>query len=135
MRSGCPINLTLERLGDKWSLIVVRDIMFGRRHFRELLERSPEGIASNILADRLKKLVVAGLLTTAPDPTHRQRTIYSLTEAAIDLVPVLAALGAWGNKHMPVAPKPAERAAKLDDPAHCQTVMDALRATHIEGNI
>ena len=54
-RSGCPINLTLEILGDRWSLIIIRDIMFGnRRHFRELLQKSEEGIASNILADRLK---------------------------------------------------------------------------------
>jgi len=54
-RSGCPINLTLEALGDRWSLIVIRDLMFGnRRHFRELLTRSEERIASNILADRLK---------------------------------------------------------------------------------
>ena len=55
-RSGCPINLTLEMLGDRWSLIVIRDIMFGnRRYYRELLNNSEEGIASNILADRLKK--------------------------------------------------------------------------------
>jgi DNA-binding HxlR family transcriptional regulator len=63
-RSGCPINLTVEALGDRWSLIVIRDVMFGdRRHFRELLSRSEEGIASNILAARLKHLVEAGLLT------------------------------------------------------------------------
>ena len=69
-RSGCPINLTLEMLGDRWSLIVIRDMMFGdRRHFRELLAGSEEGIASNILADRLKRLVAAGLLTRADDPT------------------------------------------------------------------
>ena len=57
-RSGCPINLTVQALGDRWSLVVIRDIMFGnRRHFRELLAASEEGIASNILADRLKRLV------------------------------------------------------------------------------
>ena len=61
-RSGCPINLTLEVLGDRWSLLVIRDIMFGnRRHFRELLTGSEEGIASNILADRLQRLVDDGL--------------------------------------------------------------------------
>ncbi|WP_439632432.1 winged helix-turn-helix transcriptional regulator, partial [Shinella sp.] len=60
-RSGCPINLTLEILGDRWSLIVLRDMMFGnRRHFRELLTKSEEGIASNILADRLRRLVEEG---------------------------------------------------------------------------
>src|SRR5260370_19921129 len=90
-RSGCPINLTLEMLGDRWSLIVVRDIMFGnRRHYRELLNQSEEGIASNILADRLKRLVEAGLLTRRDDPTHRQKAIYRLTEPSIQLVPLLA---------------------------------------------
>src|ERR1051326_4479630 len=96
IRSGCPINLTLEVLGDRWSLIVIRDVMFGnRRHFRELLTRSEERIASNILADRLKRLVDSGLLTRRDDPTHRQKAIYSLTEPAIRLVPLLAQMGAW----------------------------------------
>ena len=65
-RSGCPINLTLEMLGDRWSLIVIRDVMFGnRRHFRELLTQSEEGIASNILAARLKRLVAAGPVSSS----------------------------------------------------------------------
>jgi HxlR-like helix-turn-helix protein len=65
-RSGCPINLTLKALGDRWSLIVIRDLMFGnRRHFRELLTRSEERIASNILADRLRRLEKAGLVSVA----------------------------------------------------------------------
>src|SRR5215467_9056797 len=90
-RSGCPINLTLEVLGDRWSLIIIRDIMFGnRRHFRELLQNSEEGIASNILADRLKRLLERGLLTRADDPTHKQKAVYSLTEMAIELVPIFA---------------------------------------------
>ena len=77
LRSGCPINLTLETLGDRWSLIVIRDVMFGnRRHFRVLLNESEEGIASNILADRLKRLVAAGLLSKAEDPTHKQLIPY-----------------------------------------------------------
>src|SRR3546814_17156459 len=97
-RSGCPINLTLEMLGDRWSLIVVRDIMFGnRRHFRELLNRSEEGIASNILADRLKRLVAAGLLDRRDDPTHRQKAILSLTAPAIPPVPRLAQMRAGGR--------------------------------------
>jgi DNA-binding HxlR family transcriptional regulator len=87
-RSGCPINLTLEALGDRWSLIVIRDLMFGnRRHFRELLTRSEERIASNILADRLTRLEKAGLGSRRDDPSHKQKVIYSLTEASIALVP------------------------------------------------
>ena len=103
-RSGCPINLTLEMLGDRWSLIVIRDIMFGnRRHFRELLTQSEEGIASNILADRLKRLVENGLLSRRDDPSHKQKAIYSLTEPAIRLVPLLAQMGAWGRRHTPAS--------------------------------
>jgi DNA-binding HxlR family transcriptional regulator len=116
IRSGCPINLTLEALGDRWSLIVIRDIMFGnRRHFRELLAGSIEGIASNILADRLKRLVAEGLLTRTGDPTHKQKAIYSLTGKAIELVPLLVAMGAWGRRHMPVTPELAVRAQLLED--------------------
>jgi DNA-binding HxlR family transcriptional regulator len=89
-RSGCPINLTLEALGDRWSLIVIRDLMFGnRRHFRELLTRSEERIASNILADRLTRLEKAGLVSRRDDPSHKQKVIYSVTEASIALVPLL----------------------------------------------
>ena len=95
-RSGCPINLTLEALGDRWSLIVIRDLMFGnRRHFRELLTRSEERIASNILADRLTRLEKAGLVSRRDDPSHKQKVIYSLTEASIALVPLLAHMGGW----------------------------------------
>ena len=94
-KSGCPINLSMQVLGDRWSLVVIRDMMFGnRRHFRELLGQSEEGIASNILADRLKRLVEAGLLSRRDDPTHRQKGVYSLTEPAIELVPLLAQMGA-----------------------------------------
>ena len=94
LRSGCPINLTLEILGDRWSLLVLRDMMFGnRRHFRELLSKSEEGIASNILADRLKKLQAQGMITRADDPSHKQKGIYSLTEKAIQLVPIMALVG------------------------------------------
>ena len=102
-RSGCPINLTLEVVGDKWSLLVIRDMIFGnRRHFRELLAKSEEGIASNILADRLKRLVEQGIISRADDPSHKQKAIYSLTEKGIELLPVLAQMSAWGLKHLPV---------------------------------
>ena len=73
-RSGCPINLTLEMFGDRWSLIVLRDTMFGgrRRSFRSLLTENIEGIASNILADRLKRLTANGLLSRSGDPGHHR---------------------------------------------------------------
>lgn len=115
-RSGCPINLTLEVLGDRWSLLVIRDIIFGnRRHFRELLNGSEEGIASNILSDRLKTLLEQGILTKADDPTHKQKAIYSLTEMAIELVPIMAHLGAWGRKWLPVSEELSIRARLLEE--------------------
>ncbi len=133
-RSGCPINLSLEVLGDKWSLLVIRDMMFGnRRHFRALLTGSEEGIASNILADRLHRLTGLGMLTAAPDPGHKQRILLSLTEPAIQLVPVLAHLGAWGRRHLPVTRELAIRAELLErgGPALWQEFMDELRELHL----
>ena len=134
LRSGCPINLTLEILGDRWSLLVLRDMMFGdRRHFRELLTRSEEGIASNILADRLKKLMAQRLITRADDPTHRQKAIYSLTEQAIQLVPILALIGGWGTRHLPVSEALSIRAKLLEagGPPMWDAFMDELRRRHL----
>lgn len=133
-RSGCPINLTLEALGDRWSLLVIRDIMFGnRRHFRELLTNSEEGIATNILAARLKALVERGLLTKASDPAHKQKSIYSLTEAAIQLVPLLAQMGAWGRRHTPASYELTVRAALLErgGPPMWEAFMAELRERHL----
>lgn len=133
-RSGCPINLTLEILGDRWSLIVLRDVMFGdRRRYRELLTRSEEGIASNVLADRLKRLVEEGLLSRRGDPTHKQKAIYSLTEPSIQLLPLLAQLGAWGRRHTPVSHELSVRAELLENggPAMWEAFMDELRSMHV----
>ncbi|WLR92997.1 winged helix-turn-helix transcriptional regulator [Shinella zoogloeoides] len=133
-RSGCPINLTLEILGDRWSLIVLRDMMFGnRRHFRELLTKSEEGIASNILADRLRRLVDEGLISKADDPSHKQKALYSLTEMGIALVPVFAMMGAWGRRFLPVTEELSIRAELLEDggPAMWQAFMEELRAIHL----
>lgn len=133
-RSGCPINLTLEVLGDRWSLIVVRDMMFGnRRHFRELLTHNEEGIASNILADRLKRLLAEGVITRADDPTHRQKAIYSLTEKGIELLPVFAMIGAWGRKWLPVTEALSIRAELLEKggPQMWAAFMEELRADHL----
>jgi len=133
-RSGCPINLSLEVIGDKWSLLVIRDITFGnRRHFRELLTLSEEGIASNILSDRLQRLTEAGLLTRAPDPHHKQKVVYSLTEPSIQLVPVMAALGSWGRRHLPVSRELAIRAELLErgGPDLWEAFMDELRELHL----
>jgi DNA-binding HxlR family transcriptional regulator len=133
-RSGCPINLTLEILGDKWSLLIIRDMIFGnRRHFRELLTRSEEGIASNILADRLKTLVEQGIVTKADDPSHKQKAIYSLTERGIELLPILAQMAGWGRKYLPVSEELGIRAQLLQEggPAMWDAFMAELRETHL----
>jgi DNA-binding HxlR family transcriptional regulator len=134
MRSACPINLATEVLGDRWSLVILRDIIFGgRRTYRELLTQSLEGIATNILASRLRHLESEGFLSAARDPGHSQRTIYSLTEKAIALVPVLAALGDWGVRFLPVTPPMASRAKALaaGGPPMWQAFMDELREMHL----
>jgi DNA-binding HxlR family transcriptional regulator len=103
-RSECVINLTVEIFGDQWSLLVIRDIIFqNRRHFRELLTKSPEGIASNILADRLQRLVHQGIIVKSQDASHKQKAIYSLTERGIELLPLLMEMVAWGHKCLPDA--------------------------------
>ena len=132
-RSGCPINLTLEVLGDKWSLLILRDMIFGgKRHFRELM-RSQEGISSNILADRLRMLVAEELLTKTDDPTHKQKAIYNLTEKAIELVPVFAHIGAWGRKHLPASEELSIRAEVLETggPPLWDQFMRELRQEHL----
>ena len=92
---------------------MLRDVMFGnKRYFRELMAGSEEGIASNILADRLKRLVSAGLLTRE-DAGPGRRAAYSLTEASIQLVPVFAQLGAWGLQHRPTTKRLRVRAELL----------------------
>lgn len=132
-RSGCPINATIEVIGDKWSLLVLRDVMFGnRRHFRELLAGSEEGIASNILADRLKRLVAAGLLSR-DDAGRGQKAEYRLTEAAIELVPTIAHLGAWGVRHRPTTERLRVRAELMAEggPEFWDAFMDELRESHL----
>jgi DNA-binding HxlR family transcriptional regulator len=133
-RSGCPINLTLEQLGDRWSLIVIRDVMFGnRRSYGDLLAHSEEGIASNILADRLKRLTAGGLLSRTADPSHRQKGVYSLTEASIELVPLLAHLGAWGRRHTAPSRELSVRAELLErgGPPLWAAFMQELRHLHL----
>lgn len=136
LRSGCPINLTLEELGDRWSLLIIRDMIFGdRRRFRELLLQSEEGISSNVLAARLRALMAHGIITKRADPSHKQKAIYSLTEQGIALVPVLAQMGAWGVKFLPVNKRLGLRAKRLADggTASWEALMDDLRVRHLGG--
>ncbi len=132
-RSGCAINAAVEVLGDQWTIIVLRDIIFGgRRHFRELLSRNDEGIASNILADRLRRLVASGLLTR-DDAVRGQKAAYRLTAAGIDTVPVMVALGRWGAQHRETTPELTIRAQLLaDSPELTADLMDELREIYLD---
>jgi len=114
-------------------MLVLRDVMFGsRRHFRELLHGSEERIASNILSSRLKRLVAAGLLTRE-DATRGQRAAYSLTEAGIETLPVMVALGTWGLAHREGVRELRVRAELLRDggPVLIERFMDELREAHL----
>ncbi len=98
-RSGCPVSISLEILGDRWSLLIIRDLMVrGFRTFREFLH-SGEGIATNILADRLRKLQEAGIVIAETAEADGRRINYRLTEKGIDLAPVLLELLIWGTRH------------------------------------
>jgi DNA-binding HxlR family transcriptional regulator len=104
-KSNCPINLSLEVMGDRWTLLIIRDMVFaGKKHFREFLQ-SDEGISSRTLADRLQILQEEGIVTRHDDPTHKLKTIYRLTEAGIDLLPVLVSLGVWGKLYRAADPE------------------------------
>jgi DNA-binding HxlR family transcriptional regulator len=114
-RSNCPINRAVEVLGDRWTLLVLRDIMFaGRRHFRALLEGSEEGISPSMLADRLQSLLNAGILVRECCANHRQKGFFRLTPAGADLAPVLAQLGAWGVRHGGADPRKCDAALELE---------------------
>jgi DNA-binding HxlR family transcriptional regulator len=120
-------------LGDRWSLRVLRDVIFGdRRYFRALLTGSIEGIASNILADRLVRLVDAGILTRGT-AARGQRARYSLTEAGIQTLPIIYALGNWGLDWRSGSDELRARQQLMRDegPAFIEELMDDLRARHL----
>ena len=100
-RSDCPINFSLETFGDMWSLLIIRDMVyFGKKTYGEFLE-SDEGIATNILADRLAHLEATGILVKKRHATDKRKEVYFLTEKGLDLIPILLDLATWGAKHDP----------------------------------
>jgi DNA-binding HxlR family transcriptional regulator len=98
-RSGCPLNASVEMLGDRWSLLIIRDMMLrGARSYKEFLECA-EGIATNILADRLRRLVTHGIIRIESDRADGRKRIYRLTPKGIDLAPVLTEMVLWAAAH------------------------------------
>ena len=113
-RSGCPLNASVEMLGDRWSLLIIRDMMLrGAGTFKEFLE-GDEGIATNILADRLKKLIAHGMITTELDPSDGRKLIYVLTPKGIDLAPVLTEMVLWAARHEETENQALVRTMKKD---------------------
>ena len=100
-RSHCPVSLALEAIGDRWSLLILRDlIMRGKRHYQDFLN-SGEGIATNILADRLARLERQGLISKSHDPEDKRQFRYSPTQKGLDLLPVILEMARWSKKYNP----------------------------------
>ena len=99
-RSGCGVACSLDLLGDKWTLLVVRDLLMGKRTYSEL-QASPEGIPTNILAERLKRLQAEGIVDRTRYRERPPRYAYHLTDKGRDLAPVLRSMVEWANKHVP----------------------------------
>lgn len=98
-RSNCPINFVVETVGDKWTLLVIRDLMFkGKRTFGEFLS-SDEGISTNILAERLKRLEQHEIISKTASPDNKSSLIYSLTDRGRDLLPIMVEITAWSARH------------------------------------
>jgi DNA-binding HxlR family transcriptional regulator len=127
-RSGCPLNASLEMLGDRWSLLIIRDMMLrGARTFKEFLN-SYEGPATNILTDRLRRLESYGIITTRPDPSDGRKLSYVLTPKGIDLAPVLTEMVLWAASHEPTGNQELVREMLRDKPAF----IAAIRQRHFD---
>ena len=113
-RSDCPLNASVEMLGDRWSLLIVRDMMLlGRRTFKEFLD-SYERPATNILTDRLRRLEAYGIIRTERDPADGRKLLYLLTPKGMDLAPVLTEMVLWAGKHEKTENRPLIRLMQKD---------------------
>ena len=127
-RSGCPLNASVEMLGDRWSLLILRDMMLrGCRSFKEFLT-SYEGIATNILSDRLKRLIAYGIITTQEDPSDGRKLIYVLTPKGLDLAPVLTEMVLWAAKHEETGNQPLVRQMQKGK----EQFIEAVRQRYLE---
>lgn len=131
-RSYCPQYLALDVFGDKWTLLIIRDMMIdGKRYFREFLQ-SEEKIASNILANRLEALESEGIIYKQSDPSHKQKIRYSLTEKGIDLFPIILEIAKWSIKYKPVDKEKEERVSNIikGGPEGITSILEELKKEH-----
>lgn len=111
-RSDCPVSNSLDIWGDKWSLLIIRDLMFAKQCTYGDLLKSPEGIATNILASRLQTLEENKLIEKLDHPDSKAKVLYKLTKKGIDLLPVMIEINLWAEKYFTV---PADRKAMLKE--------------------
>lgn len=112
-QSGCPVAYSLDVFGDKWTLVIIRDmLMVGKRYYGDFL-KSSERIASNVLADRLKRLEEAGIVSKVSDPENQSKFIYNLTPKGVDLIPLFLEIVLWGTNHAIASNTPPELIAKI----------------------
>lgn len=111
-RSDCPVSNSLDIWGDKWSLLIIRDLMFAKQCTYGDLLKSPEGIATNILASRLQTLEENKLIEKLDHPDSKVKVLYKLTKKGIDLLPVMIEINLWAEKYFTV---PADRKAMLKE--------------------
>ena len=133
VRSHCPINYTLEHFGDKWSFLIIRDLMFkGKRHYNEFLEAG-EKVSTSVLGDRLKKLEEMGIITKGKDKVKKSRIRYSLTQKGIDLLPILFEMIIWGglNDELTESPKEFMDQALGNREAQLKDIREQLIRDHL----
>jgi DNA-binding HxlR family transcriptional regulator len=128
-RSGCPISISLEIFGDRWSLLVVRDLMFkGLRTFKEFAAAG-EGIATNVLAERLERLESNGIIARTTDPADARRVLYRLTDKGMALAPVLIEMVIWAARYEDTDAPPQTVKAMREDRAAFVAGVTAVRPT------
>ena len=133
VRSHCPINFTLEHFGDKWSFLIIRDLMFKeKRHYNEFLEAG-ENVSTSVLGDRLKKLEAHGIISKGTDTVKKSRIRYSLTKKGIDLLPILIEMIIWGGEkdHLTESPEEFMDQAAQDKEALIKRIREKLIREHL----
>ncbi|WP_422359709.1 winged helix-turn-helix transcriptional regulator [Reichenbachiella sp.] len=132
-RSHCPVNFGLEHFGDKWSLLIIRDLMFkGKRHYNEFFE-SDEKVSTSVLGARLRSLEESGIISKGPDEVKKSRIKYSLTQKGIDLLPLMVDLISWSgfhDKHTEAGSAFLDRAAN-----HRHELLDELKQSLIKEHL
>lgn len=136
-RSACPVANALDVVGDRWTLLVIRDLMFMNKHGYHEFVKGPEGIATNILSDRLKRLVCTGLIDSLPHPDHKSKKLYYLTQKGKDLLPLLVEMILWGGTYRasPDMPKAHFDRIKRNPPKFIKDTLHQIKMWEIKHSV